>query len=293
MLVRKPESAAALFLVIGLLAGGVASTAFPAPQEKPAGPAKGAKPPAEAAPAKDSAETLSSELVAERLKTPREFVGFEDPRTILGEALVLLGDRYGIRFRIRDEAFVDPVTGGLIPNIDETPVAEKPIAKQRSVKPAEVLLTLFAAIKRRHPAVDATYIIRADHVEITTERALCAEVFGKNEAVITPPLVTRVFDKVPLEVALRRLSEDGYEWNVVLDAGIADKTKTPVTARFANAPLDTVVRLLANMADLHMARLDNVLYVTTKDNAERLRAEHTRDLKERPAPKRPGGPPQG
>src|SRR5439155_26824057 len=62
--------------------------------------------------------------------------------------------------------------------------------------------------------------------------------------------------------------------NVILDARVAEKAgKTPVTATLNGIPLDTAVRLLADMADLKAVAIDNALYVTTKPNAETLQAE--------------------
>jgi hypothetical protein len=39
------------------------------------------------------------------------------------------------------------------------------------------------------------------------------------------------------------------------------------------------VRLLANMADLSMVKLDNVFYLTTPEKAERLRQAHLRETR--------------
>ncbi len=39
-------------------------------------------------------------------------------------------------------------------------------------------------------------------------------------------------------------------------------------------PLDTAVRILADMADLQPVIMDNVIYVTTRENAVRLEADH-------------------
>ncbi|HEX5271996.1 MAG TPA: hypothetical protein VFW33_15975, partial [Gemmataceae bacterium] len=52
--------------------------------------------------------------------------------------------------------------------------------------------------------------------------------------------------------------------SVVVDARAADKAKTPVTASFLNLPLDTAVRVLADMAGLKSYLNDNVLYVSAE-----------------------------
>ena len=74
-------------------------------------------------------------------------------------------------------------------------------------------------------------------------------------------------------LSIARLA-DASGISVVLDARVVEKAgKTPVTATLNNIPLDTAVRLLADMADLKAVAIDNVLYVTAKANAEALQAE--------------------
>jgi hypothetical protein len=131
----------------------------------------------------------------------------------------------------------------------------------------------------------ATFVLRQDAIEITTGAYRVAEVWGNGPPPFLP-LVHRTFDKVPLDQALRDLS-DRADYCVVLDARVGEKGKAPVTARFLNAPLDTAVRLLADMSGLRSVQMDNVLYVTTKENAAaweaRLRKEQGLD--------EPGGEP--
>ena len=90
------------------------------------------------------------------------------------------------------------------------------------------------------------------------------------------------FEEQPLKLALRSVSNKTGS-NIVLDPRAGEKAQTAVTARLMNVPVDTAVRILADMADLQVVRLDNVLYVTTRENAARLQAQ-------RNAP--PGGSPK-
>jgi len=105
-------------------------------------------------------------------------------------------------------------------------------------------------------------------VEITTRRA--ASPFSWNEA----PQVSVAFDKRELKEALQEIA-DATGVNVVLDARAADKGKTPVSATMRAVAVAPAVQLLANMADLTIMSLplENVLYVTTRENAKSLRAE--------------------
>jgi len=52
-----------------------------------------------------------------------------------------------------------------------------------------------------------------------------------------------------------------------------------VTATLNNVPIDTAVLILSDMADLRPVALDNVLYVTTSENAEYLRARQEEQRK--------------
>ncbi|HEV3237973.1 MAG TPA: hypothetical protein VGZ25_13360, partial [Gemmataceae bacterium] len=85
------------------------------------------------------------------------------------------------------------------------------------------------------------------------------------------PLVVVSFDKTPIDDALKEIATStGY--NIVVDSRkYGEKEKAPrVTADLNNVPVDTAVRILADMAEMGVAHLDNVLYVTTKEKAEKL-----------------------
>src|SRR5205807_2469688 len=80
-------------------------------------------------------------------------------------------------------------------------------------------------------------------------------------------------EKRPLGQALQELFH-ATGISVLVDNRVADKAdKTAVTATLHHVPLDTAVLLLANMADLKAVAIDNVLYVTTKANADALQVE--------------------
>jgi hypothetical protein len=91
------------------------------------------------------------------------------------------------------------------------------------------------------------------------------------------PLVVARFDKTLLDDALRKLARQA-EYNVILDAKVGEKAKTPVTANFVSLPLDTAVTMLADMADLQPVLQDNAIYVTTRDNALRWEARQRKEV---------------
>lgn len=61
--------------------------------------------------------------------------------------------------------------------------------------------------------------------------------------------------------------------NVVLDPRLGEKATKAVTLKLDEVPLETAVRLLSEVADLRAIRMSNVLFVTTPERAEKLRAD--------------------
>jgi hypothetical protein len=59
--------------------------------------------------------------------------------------------------------------------------------------------------------------------------------------------------------------------NLVIDPRLGDKANKAVTLKLDDVPLETAVRLLAEVADLGTVRMSNVLFVTTTERAEKLR----------------------
>jgi hypothetical protein len=133
----------------------------------------------------------------------------------------------------------------------------------------------------------ATYLIRKDTIEITTVAAVRAEL-GLPDNRDLLPLVWETFENKPLPAALAKLGE-ASGFNVVVDGRVVEQVrKVEVTTRFANVPVDTAVQVLADMAGMASVRLDNVLYVTTAENAARL-AKERGPMKVAPRPSPPGG----
>jgi hypothetical protein len=235
---------------------GAAALTWPAPAQKPQ-PA--AKPVADARPS-----------VADRLARRIDFPGIDDPDAQLGDALKQLGKESGLAFDVNEAAFNQ---AGLA-NLAATPLG-RPVPKMKNVTVARVLGKLLDRVRVEG---GAAFLVRREAVEITTAAARDAEVWFQNPnaeggAARQPhlPLVNATFDRKPLGEALKELARQSG-MNVVVDVRLAEKAKTPVTARFVNTPLDTAVGLLADMAELKPFVLDNLLYVTTRENADRHEA---------------------
>jgi hypothetical protein len=193
-----------------------------------------------------------------RLAKTVNFPGL-DAKNTLTDALDLLGDRYGVNLEVNEAAFKE---AGLDNPLEQT--IERGLPKMNNARLESVLRKLLSRIPG-----DAAYMIRADGIEITTKQAQRVEVWGAEYDGPFLPLVHANFDKKPLSEALQELS-NRTGFNIVVDARVASKAETAVTAKLANTPLDTAVRVLADMADLKPFLTDNLLYVTTKENAARL-----------------------
>src|SRR5262249_27989183 len=181
--------------------------------------------------------------LARAMQKPVMFEGFPaDPMLTLQEGLDFLADRYDVTFSANEEAFKtgrgDEVLG--------VPVTKQAIPKMYTARLDTVLRKILAHIPA---ASGATYVIRRDRVEVTTEAAVRAEFWSGDHKGPYLPLVYTSFDKAPLGQALDELA-DATEYTVMLDGRVGDKAKTAVTARFANVPLDNAVRLPADTAGL-------------------------------------------
>jgi len=194
-----------------------------------------------------------------------DFPGIDDRTATLNDALDQLSKMSGTSFEINTQAFK---MDGLA-EVGRTPLFEAPtpIPPMKNVR----LSRLLRVILRRLPAPSgATFYVHGDYIEITTGTFQAKAVWGVYEGPHLP-LINVVLDKRSLEDAVHELT-DLSDLNIVVDTRAGEKAKTPVSARFLNTPLDTALRLLTDMADLSLVHIDNVLYVTTKENAEALEA---------------------
>jgi RNA polymerase sigma factor (sigma-70 family) len=287
MLATRWKAAAALLLTLGLAGTGVAVLASRPQLPSATGERQVQVKPAEAADAPVAhhqpapapaviAPAMSRRTLELRDKpaSPVKFDGWEnDPKSTLQEALDHLADRFDLTFDVNEAAF----KAEMVEDVLAKPVAKKPIPKMINVRLETVLRKILARIPARS---GATFLIREDTIELPTVAAVRAELGVEGERPL-PPLATASFHDTPLEDALRELAQI-TECNIVLDARAGEAAQTPVSSNLANVPVDTAVRVLADMANLELVRLDNVLYVTTRENAARLRKEQERPTSGRP-----------
>jgi hypothetical protein len=77
-------------------------------------------------------------------------------------------------------------------------------------------------------------------------------------------------DKIELAKALKQLARETGT-NLIVDARAAKEAQTPVTLQMDDVPLETAVRLMAEMVNLKPVRVGNTLFVTSKAHAIELR----------------------
>ncbi len=209
----------------------------------------------------------------QKLSQRRNIPAIEDARATLNDALDHLSKLYDVSFDINEMAIK---MDGLM-DVGKTEIANPTsIPAMKNVRLSEVL----RRILRRVPAPSGlTYTVRDDYIEITTGTFQRAEIWGGYGGPFLP-LVNATLDKCPLEDAARQLGEQA-EFTVLVDGRAAEKTKTTVSARLLNTPLDTALRLLADMADLRTIQLDNVFYITTKEKAAALEKQLEKEKKEK------------
>jgi len=197
-----------------------------------------------------------------------------DPSTPLKDALEFLSDRYDLTILIDTKAFEQ---------IDIQKVEEQPVQLPRmvGVSMSTVLRLLLKQLQSDRGS--GTYILKRDFILILpTPHATPAEWHSIDRRQIVTVDVD--FDRSPLDEALRHLA-DSSGINIVLDARAGDKGRKPVTANMNDVPVDTAVRLLAEMADLKSLAIDNVLFVTTRESAKELQEEQAQRTKKTEARK--------
>lgn len=199
-----------------------------------------------------------------------QFNGIDDAKATLRDALDLISKRYNLTFDINEEAF----KRAEIAEVGKVEIFPTPMPAMQA-KMEDVLRKILSRLSPK-----AAFFIRGDAIEITTTEAIRKEFFADRPQTPgpLPPLVSGLFEKVTLETALKELNH--YD-NVVLDARADKEGQATVSADLANVPLDTAVRMFADMAGLKVVKLGNALYVTSKENAKALQQEQEQQKLER------------
>jgi type II secretory pathway component GspD/PulD (secretin) len=158
-----------------------------------------------------------------------------------------------LKERAKLTVLIDPLLSqfGIDPNVPIVNVSQKQVKLRDGLK---IML--------------APYSLRFGFVKeglfISTEDGLIARQLRQR--------VTIDSDGTAIANVIRQLAADTGA-NLVLDPRLKDQAKAPATLKLDDVPLETAVRLLAEVSDLRAVRMNNVLFVTTPERAEKLRAD--------------------
>ena len=215
--------------------------------------------------ANESSSKSRAAQLREKLNMPITLDRGIDVSAPLKDAVEFLSDRYDVPFLFDTRGF--EAIG--VMKVEYQPVQLPPMA---GVKLKTVLQMLLSQVKG--DVYTGTYMVKDDYILLTTtyhaDHAFHDDPPGG--PLEAPTVDVDLFQK-PLSAALREIG-DQTGANVVLDERVGETARKPVTAVLTRVRVDTAVRLLADMSGLRVAVLDNVLYVTSVENARELEAEH-------------------
>jgi type II secretory pathway component GspD/PulD (secretin) len=212
----------------------------------------GAAPAAAAEPDKDKATSPAEKL----RQTLDATVTLKIEKQPLAAALDMLKEKGGVNLVVDSLAIQQQL--GWAPDQAPSPVN----VDLKGVKLKSALRTVLEPYGLAYAAVGDTLIV-------TTE-----------EAAADRPLQQRVsfrLDKVDLAQALKQLRRETGA-NVTLDSRVEKEAKTTVSLDLEDVPLETAVRLLAEMAGLKPVRVGGALFVTKKETATEIRGEGDGDV---------------
>ncbi len=172
--------------------------------------------------------------------------------TPLREALSHISERYGLTILVDVEAFKADNND---PDIENRPIK---LPRLVSVRLRTILRVLFQQVA-------GDFYTRDDHLMVVPTKRIEAGI-----ALRQP--VDVAFERRLLSDALKELS-DMTGVSVVLDAQKQQDATLQVTADFRNVPLESAVRVLADMASMKSITLENMIYVTDPGNAENMKKE--------------------
>jgi hypothetical protein len=140
---------------------------------------------------------------------------------------------------------------------------------------------------------DATFLVYPDHIKVTSTTLALYETGqvkppapGEDDSpqLLTPDqvlrarpltqraLVTAAVREKPLSAALDEIAESTGA-TVVLAPQASEQARAAVSARFANVPVESAVRMLAEQCNLKVVSTANALYVTTPERADAWQQE--------------------
>jgi hypothetical protein len=222
-------------------------------------------------PTHNSARRVDTTL-RDKLDKPTNFKGNDDPKLTCIEFLNFLSERYDVSFEVNDRAFEED---GISEVLKSEITKNEPLAPMSDTTLRQILTKV---LTRLEPKSRATFLIRKDAIEITTEAAVRGELGlpvpklddeAKNALPLTPILWEAINDE-PLADVLHRVA-DAEDVTILVDPRVKAKAATKIDATLRNVPREVALTFLCDMADLAVVKRSSAYYVTSPQNAERLR----------------------
>jgi RNA polymerase sigma factor (sigma-70 family) len=272
MLLIKLQTAGLAFVASAALIAGAYGLSGQAPNDKPkanASAANASNVKSAATPTPASSLVQTATLIA-KLTGPATI---EKPidGAILKDVLEFLHEQCDVRFIIDIQAFER--------------IGKKTVEDEQVRLPKMTGVTLDTILRHVLAQVNGAVMVRNNHLEVISRDQAVLE--SRNGVLISfpedvQPLVNVACEERPLEKILTDLSRQSGR-NVILDSRVKDRDRLTVTVTLLNAPLDTAARLIAEMVNLKTVSIDNVVFVTTRENAAELIAEEKSLLDRRKA----------
>jgi hypothetical protein len=288
MLLTRLKTAGLSVLAVAALVAGAHGLSGQAPTERPGAgvsdPGSASQRPATGdAPANPPAARprTTAEAIVAKLASPASIDKAIDTAP-LKDILDFISDKYQVTFIINARTF-DRYRG--MRNVED-----------QSIRlPRMAGVTLQTVLHYLLGQVEGTALVRDDHIEVAPLEQAARDAFGYNpQAVgyrIDQPLVNVICEQRRLDDVLADVARQAG-CNVVVDSRVSGREKLVVSASLLNAPTDTAVRVLAELANLKSVQLDNVFFVTTREFAMELRKEEDKRAEARSRePSGPNAPP--
>lgn len=264
MMLLKLKSLGLSLTSAAVLVAGAYGLSGQTPGDK-AAPANAAK--SETAPdAAPTAQTATAKLIA---KFTKPGVNIEKPidDAPLKDILEFLSDKYQVSFVVDATGF-DREIGNK--NVEDTQVR---LPRMTNVDLNTILRHLLAQ-------VGGAVLVRENHLEIVPAERAFQEAHGAVPPDLIPlrrlqPLVSLAYTNMQLPNVLTDIARQSGR-NIVLDPRVKDHDKLVVTATMLNVPVDTAVRVLAEMTGLRCVLMDSVFFVTSLEHAANLQEEEAR-----------------
>jgi hypothetical protein len=223
--------------------------------------------------AADASHVLSIQEIQAKLAEPITLDKVVD--TSIEDVLRHVTDETGLHFFFRHRMFEDDLQ---VKEIESQPISLNKLSHIPLGKVLDMLMDQIngACVVRR----GFVEILPAIRVNPLAAARLFQSPVGESDLYIGSVPIDATIEGRSLKDTLKGFAE-GTGINVVLDSRVGPRSDSLVTITLTKVPIGTAVRLVADMADLKVVNIGNVMFVTSKENATVLENEEEKRMKQR------------